>query len=205
MMWGKMSDPYSQLLMGFSSNSNLDAIGHKSRTQFQGPRVMGYTESHDEERLMYRAATFGNNSNGSHNVRDLNTALSRMSAIGAVSLTVPGPKMIWHFAALGMDNSLFTCPNGSVDDDGCKLDTKPQPQWTENWLGDINRKQIYDDWARLNELKINEPVFEGDYVISSGSLTPRIDIFDTSLPASEIHNVIAVSYTHLTLPTIYSV
>ena len=193
MMWGKMSDPYSQLLMGFSSNSNLDAIGHKSRTQFQGPRVMGYTESHDEERLMYRAATFGNNSNGSHNVRDLNTALSRMSAIGAVSLTVPGPKMIWHFAALGMDNSLFTCPNGSVDDDGCKLDTKPQPQWTENWLGDINRKQIYDDWARLNELKINEPVFEGDYVISSGSLTPRIDIFDTSLPASEIHNVIVLA------------
>lgn len=193
MMWGKMSDPYSQLLMGFSSNSNLDAIGHKSRTQFQGPRVMGYPESHDEERLMYRAAIFGNNSNGSHNVRNLNTALSRMSAIGAVSLTVPGPKMIWHFAALGMDNSLFTCPNGSVDDDGCKLDTKPQPQWTENWLGDVNRKQIYDDWARLNTLKINEPVFEGDYTITSGGLTPRIDVFDTSLPTSSLRNVIVLA------------
>lgn len=193
MMWGKMTDPYSQLLMGFSSNSNINGIGHNSRSQFNGPRVMGYPESHDEERLMYRAVTFGNESNTSHNVRNLNTALSRMSAIGAVTLTVPGPKMIWHFAALGMDNSLFTCSNGTVDDDGCKLDTKPQPQWTENWLADTNRKQIYDDWARLNELKINEAVFEGDYTMTSGNLTPRIDIFDTSIPATELRNVIVLA------------
>ncbi|WP_040280282.1 alpha-amylase family glycosyl hydrolase [Psychroserpens damuponensis] len=193
MMWGKMTDPYSQLLMGFNSNNNIDAIGHKSRSQFNGPRVMGYPESHDEERVMYKAVTFGNNSVGSHNVRDLNTALSRMSAIGAVSLTVPGPKMIWHFAALGMENSLFTCPNGTVDDDGCKLDTKPQPQWTNNWLADANRNQIYNDWARLNDLKINEAVFEGDYTITSGSLTPRIDIYDTSLPTTELRNVIVLA------------
>ncbi|OUS03606.1 alpha-amylase [Flavobacteriales bacterium 33_180_T64] len=192
-MWGKMTDPYNQLTMGFNSNNNIDAIGHKSRVQFSGPRVMGYPESHDEERLMYKNVAFGNNSNGSHNVRDLNTALSRMSALGAMSLTVPGPKMIWHFGALGMDNSIFTCPDGSVDDDGCKLDTKPQPQWTDNWLGDASRRQIYDDWARLNALKINEDVFEGDYAITSGNLTPRIDIFDTSLPVSELRNVIVLA------------
>ena len=193
MMWGKMTDPYNQLTMGFNSNNNINGIGHKSRSQFLGPRVMGYPESHDEERLMYKNLTFGNQSNGSHNVRDLNTALSRMSALGAVSITVPGPKMLWHFAPLGMDNSIYTCTNGTVNDESgtdgnCKLDTKPQPQWTENWLGDANRRQIYDDWARLIDLKINEPVFEGDYAMTSGNLTPRIDIF-------------AVSYTHLTLPT----
>lgn len=193
MMWGKMTDPYNQLTMGFNSNNNINGIGHKSRSQFQGPRVMGYPESHDEERLMYKNVTFGNQSNGSHNVRNLNTALSRMSALGAVSITVPGPKMLWHFAPLGMDNSIFTCPNGTVDDDGCKLDTKPQPQWTENWLGDANRRQIYDDWARLIDLKINEPVFEGDYAITSGNLTPRIDIFDTSLPSGEIQNVVILA------------
>jgi len=193
MMWGKMTDPYNQLTMGFSSNSNINGIGHKSRSQFNGPRVMGYPESHDEERLMYKNVEFGNNSTGSHNVRNLNTALSRMSALGAVSLTVPGPKMIWHFAALGMENSIFTCPNGSVNDPDCKLDTKPQPQWTNNWLGDANRKQIYDDWARLNYLKINEPVFEGDYTITSGSLTPRIDIFDTSIPTTDLRNVIILA------------
>src|SRR5690606_40585054 len=92
---------------------------------------------------------------------ELNTALSRMSALGAVSLTIPGPKMIWHFGALGMDNSIFTCENGTVNEPGgtdgdCKLSTKPQPQWVENWLGDSNRNQIYNDWARLNDLKVNE-------------------------------------------------
>ncbi|MCK8479360.1 alpha-amylase family glycosyl hydrolase [Psychroserpens algicola] len=197
-MWGIMNSQYNQLTMGFNSDNNINNMGHKSRPQFNGPRVIGYAESHDEERLMYRNVTFGNNSNGSHNVRDLNTALSRMSALGAVSLTIPGPKMIWHFGALGMDNSIFTCNNGTVNDpsgtDGdCKLDTKPQPQWSENWLADANRRQIYDDWARLNALKINEPVFEGDYAITSGNLTPRIDVFNTSIPTSELRNVIVLA------------
>ncbi|WP_299120260.1 alpha-amylase family glycosyl hydrolase [uncultured Winogradskyella sp.] len=193
MMWGKMTDPYSQLLMGYGSNSNIDGIGHNSRSQFNGPRIMGYPESHDEERLMYRAVTFGNDSNGSHNVKNLNIALSRMSAIGAVSSMIPGPKMIWHFADLGMENSIFTCSDGSFNDDGCKLDTKPQPQWVNNWLTDALRSQIYEDWSKLHKLKIEEPVFEGDYSITSGSLTPRIDVFDTSIPTSSLRNVIILA------------
>ncbi|WP_400076419.1 alpha-amylase family glycosyl hydrolase [Winogradskyella sp. R77965] len=193
MMWGKMTDPYSQLLMGYSSNSNIDGIGHNSRSQFNGPRVLGYPESHDEERLMYRAVTFGNESNGAHNVKNLNIALSRMSAIGAVSAMIPGPKMIWHFADLGMENSIFTCSDGSFNDDGCKLDTKPQPQWVNNWLTNALRSQIYEDWSKLHKLKIEEPVFEGDYTMTSGSLTPRIDVFDTSIPTSALRNVIILA------------
>ncbi|MGB3605799.1 alpha-amylase family glycosyl hydrolase [Psychroserpens sp.] len=192
MMWGKMTDQYSQLTMGYNSDNNINRIGHQSRG-FNAPRLLGYPESHDEERLMYRNVEFGNDTNGSHNVRDLNTALSRMSALGAVSLTIPGPKMIWHFGELGMDNSIFTCNDGTVENDGCKLDTKPQPQWVENWLGDTNRNQIYTDWARLNALKINEAVFEGDYTITSGNLTPRIDIFDTSIPSTSLRNVIVLA------------
>ncbi|WP_460217741.1 alpha-amylase family glycosyl hydrolase [Psychroserpens sp. MEBiC05023] len=192
MMWGKMTNEYTDLAQGFSNNINR--MGHVSRN-FNAPRLMGYPESHDEERMMFESVEFGNNSTGSHNVRDLNTALSRMSAIGAVSLTIPGPKMLWHFSSLGMDDSIWTCSDGNVDigNDGCKLDTKPQPQWSENWLGDANRKQIYDDWARLIALKINEPVFEGDYAITSGNLTPRIDVFDTSIPTTDLRNVIVLA------------
>ncbi|WP_439129439.1 alpha-amylase family glycosyl hydrolase [Polaribacter sp.] len=198
MMWGKMTDPYSQLLMGFSSNSNINAIGHKSRSQFNGPRVIGYPESHDEERIMYRAINFGNSAVSNHDIKNLNTALSRMSAIGAFSLMVPGPKMIWHFADLGMQNSIFTCDNGTVNEPGgtdgdCKLSTKPQPQWSDNWLSNNNRKKIYDDWARMNKLKISEPVFEGDYTMNTGSLTPRIDVFDTSIPTTSLRNVIILA------------
>jgi len=192
MMWGKMTNEYNELTMGTSGNKNFNRMGHKSRG-FSRPRLMGYAESHDEERLMYKNIAFGNNSTTSHNVRDLNTALSRMSALGAITLTIPGPKMIWHFGDLGMDISIFTCPDGSYNNDGCKLDTKAQPQWADNWLTNANRKMIYDDWARINALKISEDVFEGDYAISSGSLTPRIDIFNTNIPETELRNVIVLA------------
>lgn len=92
-----------------------------------------------------------------------------------------------------MDISIFTCPDGSYNNDGCKLDTKAQPQWTDNWLTNANRKKIYDDWSRINALKINEPVFEGDYTITSGSLTPRIDIYDTNIPETGLRNVVILA------------
>ena len=141
---------------------------------------------------MYKALQYGNSWDG-YNIQDLNTSLSRMSAIGAISLTIPGPKMIWHFSDLGMDNSLFTCFDGSVFEPDCKLDTKPQPQWVQNWLSNENRNQIYSDWSKIISLKINEDVFEGNYNISSGGLTPIIYIWDDNIPSSELKNIVIVA------------
>ena len=199
MMWGKMTDQYNQLTMGFASNASITRMGHTSRG-FNGPRLIGYAESHDEERLMYRNLQFGNSALSSHNVQDLNTALSRMSALGAASLTIPGPKMIWHFGALGMENSIFTCNNGTVNTPSdptagdCKLDTKPQPQWTNNWLGDANRAKIYNDWARIIKLKVGEPVFEGNYSISPyiNDIRQRIYIWDDNIPSTSLKNVVVL-------------
>ncbi len=193
MMWSKITSEYNELTMGQSGNKDFSRVGYKAHAGFTSNRVIGYPESHDEERLMYKNLQFGNSSNGSHNVKNLNTALSRMSALGAVYLTVPGPKMIWHFAELGMENSIFTCNNGSYDNDGCKLDTKPQPQWTNNWLNDATRSQIYNDWGRLNFLKTNEDVFEGDYSITAGTLTPKIYVWDNAIAASELKNVVILA------------
>ncbi|WP_299253822.1 alpha-amylase family glycosyl hydrolase [uncultured Lacinutrix sp.] len=199
MLWGKLTDPYNQLTMGYNSDNNIEAMGHVNRG-YNAPRLVGYAESHDEERLMYKNLQFGNATNSSHNVTNLNTALSRMSALGAVSLTIPGPKMIWHLGELGMENSIFTCNNGTVNDtsgtDGdCKLDTKPQPQWTDNWEADANRNQIYNDWSRINDLKINEAVFEGNYTInqSDNSITPKIYIWDDALPSTQLKNVVILA------------
>ncbi len=199
MMWGKMTEQYNQLTMGYNSNNNINGIGHKSRASFLGPRVMGYAESHDEERLMYKNVTFGKNTNASHDVTNLNIALSRMSALGAVTIPVPGPKMVWHFGELGMQNSIFTCNNGTVNEPGgtdgdCKLDTKPQPQWTSNWLSDTNRSKIYNDWSRMIQLKKDEPVFEGDYNINSGNtLTPTVYVFDNTLASTQLKNVVILT------------
>jgi hypothetical protein len=72
---------------------------------------------------------------------------------------------------MGWEKSIF-CNNGSVNtsSDGiagdCKLDTKPQPQWTSNWLGDSNRNKIYTDWSKMITMKTTEPVFLGTASIS---------------------------------------
>ena len=196
MLWGKFTSPYNQLTMGYSSNSNFNGMGHASQN-FIGKRLVGYSESHDEERLMYNNLQYGA-SNGSYDVTTLTTALERMPALGAITLTIPGPKMIWHFGELGMENSIFSCNNGTVNSPGgsdgdCKLDTKPQPQWTDNWPTDTSRSEIYTTWSRLNALKINEAVFEGSYSINSGTLTPKIYIWNDTLETSELKNVVIIS------------
>ena len=192
MLWGKMTDQYNQLTMGYNSNNDISRMGHLAHG-FMGKRLVGYPESHDEERLMYKNLQFGNNDGGGYDVKNLNTALSRMSALGAVSLTIPGPKMIWHFADLGMENSIFTCSNGTVNNPDCKLDTKPQPQWVNNWMADANRNQIYNDWSRLISLKTTEAVFEGDYSITTNTLTPKIYIFDNTIPSTNLKNVVILA------------
>lgn len=199
MLWGKMTDPYNQLTMGYADQSNIARVGHMAHSGFLGKRVVGYAESHDEERLMYKNIMYGNSTNPNHNVKDILTSIKRMSAQGAVFFMVPGPKMIWHFGDLGWNLSIFTCNNGTVNPSGgtdgdCKLDTKPQPQWTDNWVEDTNRNKIYYAWKRMIQLKKDEAVFEGNYTLaSSNTLTPKVYISDTTLPSTELNSVVVLS------------
>ncbi len=208
MLWGKMTYEYNELSMGYTAN--ISRMSSSSRG-FTKSRLMGYAESHDEERLMYKNLQYGNSGNASHNVKSLNTALSRMSAIGAVSLLVPGPKMIWHFGELGMENSIFTCEDGSVNTQSdatsgdCKLATKPQPQWANNWLGNVNRLKIYTDWAKMIKLKIQEPVFSGTVTMyNSSALTQTIKITDANLPANSLKDVLILANFDVTAKSVAS-
>lgn len=207
MLWGKMTDPYNQLTMGYSTNNNIARVGHVAHTDFLGKRVVGYAESHDEERLMYKNLLYGN-SNANYNVKDLATALNRMSAQGAVFFMVPGPKMIWHFGELGWDLSIFTCNNGTVNPTGgtdgdCKLDTKPQPQWVGDWLNNGGRNKIYYNWKRMIQLKKDEAVFEGSYTMAStNTLTPKVYISDATIPSTELNSVVVLSNFDIVSKTI---
>ncbi|UOX35451.1 T9SS type A sorting domain-containing protein [Flavobacterium sediminilitoris] len=201
MMWGELFSSYKQLAMGYASNASISRMGHVSRG-FTGKRLIGYSESHDKDRLMYEAVTYGEASGNAPVNGNLNNALNRMGAIGATSILIPGPKMLWHFQELGMDDSIYTCSNGSVNSESdaisgnCKLDTKPQPQWAEDWLADPIRSTIYQKYARLINLKKSEAVFNGEYAISpeaGDNLKQRIYIYDNSIPATELKNVVILA------------
>jgi hypothetical protein len=200
LMWGEMTYPYTQLIEGYSTGADITAIGHVSRN-FAGKRLIGYPESHDKERLIFSAMTYGNGGGTAPTYNNLNNSLYRMSAIGAISLLIPGPKMIWHFADLGYDDSIFTCNNGSVNTDfdtttgDCKLDTKPQEQWTNNWLAVPQRQTIYNNWSKMIDLKKNNAVFNGDYAISpnGSNIRQRVYVYNNSLPSSQLKNVVILT------------
>jgi len=199
MMWGEMTYQYSQLVKGYSQDGDISRMGNVSRG-FTAKRLIGYPESHDKERMVYGAMTYGN-SNGTTPLNNLNNSLTRMSTLGAVSILVPGPKMIWHFADLGYDDSIYTCSNGTVNTESdptagdCKLATKPQEQWTNNWLGVPARLAVYNNWAKMIKMKIAEPVFEGDYAISpdANNIRQRIYVYNNSLPANQLKNVVIIA------------
>lgn len=186
--WRKMTDAYANFIKG--NATNLSAVTDAT------DRYIGYAESHDEERIAYKALT-----ESGQTVGNLPKVLARMAAMGAVHLLVPGAKMIYHFGDLGYDDSIFTCTNGTVNSQSdaiagdCKLATKPQPQWAENWLANTARKNIYDNWAKMIDLKVNQNVFENGTHSWNFSQTgrARLEIWTSSVQTPDLSYVLVLT------------
>jgi len=190
MLWGNMNNSYNQNTMGFPTDANINWISYKQRGWNQ-PNVVGYMESHDEERMMYKNLQFGN-SNATYNVKNLNTALSRQELAGMFFFTIPGPKMIWQFGELGYGFSINTCSDGTVSND-CRLSKKPI-HW--EYFDNANRKQIYNTWATLAAFKKNQPVFNTtDFTLNVGTLTKSILLKHASMDVALAGNFDITSKT----------
>ncbi len=152
LLWGNLNYNYNEATMGYLPNSNFSGGYYGSTAQggrgWAQPGLVTYMESHDEERLMYRNLTLGNQSNPAHNVRDLNTALARNEAAAAFFFTVPGPKMIWQFGELGYEVS--------IDFNG-RTGNKPI-RW--NYYQEPARRKLFDTYRALIALKKSQAVFD---------------------------------------------
>lgn len=144
MLWGNNNFTYNQCTMGYVANSDISPVVYSSpQRAFNNPAEVGYMESHDEERLMYKNLTFGNSS-GSYNVRNLNTALARQEAAATVFFTVPGPKMIWQFGERGYDIPL--------NFGGSNVANKP-PHW--EYMTVTERVHLYNSYKSIIQLRLN--------------------------------------------------
>ncbi len=164
MLWANFNTAYNQSTMGYSSDSDISNIyfGNKSWTV---PGAVGYMESHDEERLMYKDLQFGN-ANASYTVKSVNTSLERIKGANLVFYTIPGPKMLWQFGELGYDFSINTCADGTIKSD-CRVSAKPV-KW--EYRLDANRKSLFTMTADLIRLRKTYAVFtSGDAIVSSGT------------------------------------
>ena len=201
MLWGKFTGQLNENTMGYAPNSTFNALDFENRG-FAAPRLVGYAESHDEERLMYKNLIFGNSSVAAHNVKTLPVALERAETQGAVLLSIPGPKMIWQFGELGYDKSIFSCENGTVPtpygNDSCKTNPKPNA-FDLGYSVNPTRLEVYNTWAAVNELKLNNPVFQTTtFTINSGDLLPRIYIWNNSLPSTTLNYVVVLANFQVT-------
>ena len=152
MMWGNNNYNFNEATMGFLPGSNFQGVIHNSgQHNYAQPHLVGYAESHDEERLNYKNTAFGNSTNAAHNVKSLPVALKRLEMAAAFLLSVPGPKMILQFAELGYDKSIMMCTNGTIptpypDNTSCKLSEKPT-LWSYQTVPE--RKALYNAYSKL--------------------------------------------------------
>ena len=167
MLWGNYNGAYSQNTTG-AAGADFSTINFSDRG-WTVPHIIGYMESHDEERLMYRNLQTGR-SMGSYNIKNLGTALERVKAASLMFLTVPGPKMIWQFGELGYDQSINRCEDGTTNE-GCRVSAKPV-HW--DYREDDSRYDLYSHLADLIELRITYDVFrDGTASIQSGTTFVR--------------------------------
>lgn len=198
MLWNKQTEPYNQNTMGYKENSNYDRMNH-SLHGFTNMHAVGYGESHDEERLMFKNLAYGA-VNGAYNVTNLNTALERMKTFGATFFTIPGPKMIWQFGELGYEFSINRCADGTISS-GCRTDEKPVA-FALGYDTNANRKSVYDTWAKIINIRNTYPVFKSKtYTVESNNLTndpegliTRIYVYDSSI-AGVKNVVVLANYT----------
>jgi hypothetical protein len=184
MLWGNLSHPYNEGTMGYneSGKSDFSWISYQERG-WDDPHVMGYMESHDEERLMAKNLAFGASS-GDYNTQDLNIALKRMQLAAAFLFTIPGPKMLWQFGELGYDLNI----NYPGEIGGSEYRTDPKPiLW--NYADEWNRKVLYNVYSELIHLKTSEPVFKTtDFSLDLNDELKTIHLNHTSMNVTVLGN-----------------
>ncbi|MGK9475576.1 alpha-amylase family glycosyl hydrolase [Melioribacter sp. OK-6-Me] len=180
MLWGNLNYNYSEAAMGWndSGKSNFYRISYKAQG-FSKPYLVGYMESHDEERLMYKNLNWGN-SYGDYDIKKLNYALSRIKLAAAFFITVPGPKMLWQFEELGYDYSIDY--NGRLGEKPIRWDYYTQPQQSE-------RQKLFRFFAELIKLKKNYSVFStDDFNMNVTGPTKEITLLDSVVNVKIIGN-----------------
>jgi hypothetical protein len=163
MLWGNMTSAYGQGSMGYGG-SDVSRTWHVQRG-WADPHLVGYMESHDEERLMYKNLTNGNTAPG-YNIKELNVGLSRIELVSTFFYLIPGPKMIWEFGELGYDYSINYCPADGTVNNNCRLEPKPI-RW--DYKNIFLRQRIYDVDRALIQLRNQTAFKEGNLEISLAS------------------------------------
>lgn len=143
------TNSYMQTAMGWLKDGDgLDASNQDG--------FISYCESHDEERTMFKAKSYGNGAT----LRTLAGYCNRVPLNTAFNVLLNGSHMMWMFQELGYDYSILSNAQGGTGD---RVDPKPIPE-SLNWYTNTTRMNAYQKVGQLIQLRtrILPHVFAGD-------------------------------------------
>ena len=163
MCWENTTNAFYQTAMGWLKDGDNLNVANKDN-------YVTYCESHDEERAFFKAKQWGNGDLATNE----KTRAERVPLNMAFLTMLNGPKMFYHFAELGFDNSKWQNADGKwgkneygiTSELGADYDTKMQTKMRiENWLLEgTPRIKAFQQVGRIIQLrtKLLPEVFEGN-------------------------------------------
>ena len=159
--WANTTNAYSQTTMGWLQNG--DAFSEANADGY-----VTYAESHDEERLQYKAKKYG-----AYNIPEESVRLGRVAENVAFNVLLNGSHMLWQFEEIGYDfsiNSDVSHPNADNGDYRCNQ--KPRPE-KYGYFTQAERVEAFTKCAQVITLRTQllPQVFEGNptsYSLASG-------------------------------------
>lgn len=138
LLWGNAYYDFGGAMVGDIGKSFKWTYAKDGRAWGEN-HLVSYMESHDEERLMARAAAEGASGNG-YTIKDFATALEREKLTALFFLGIPGPKQMWQYGEYGDER-----PRGPTDK-GQQMVKKPMP---DAWRTDAARLRLWNTWSAL--------------------------------------------------------
>ena len=166
--WSNTSNAYCQTAMGWLKDG--DGFGDASKDGY-----VSYCESHDEERMQYKAKKYGNGD------LQTNTAarLARVAENVAFNVLLNGSHMLWMWEEIGYDfsiNSDLDHPN--AENTSYRCNKKPRPE-IRSYFSKADRVAAFTKCAQVITLRtqLMPSVFEGNpssVSVNSGSKLRKI-------------------------------
>ena len=129
--WINTNNAYCQTAMGWLKDGDSFADANKAG-------YVSYAESHDEERMQYKAKTWG-----AYNIKEDSVRLGRVAENVAFNVLLNGAHMLWQFEEIGYDFS--------IDQNG-RTGTKPNPS-TKGYFTQAERVDAFTKCAQVITLR----------------------------------------------------
>lgn len=145
MLWGNENHNFRNLAKG--NSANVGGLSYQVKG-WNVPHLVGYMESHDEERVAWDLKNSSSET--------LAQQMQRLKLNAALFFMVPGPKMLWQFGEFGYDEEL----------NNDRLGVKPT-RW--EYLENPERNKLFQVYQSLIKLKTRTNYLNKDNFQWSGS------------------------------------